>query len=292
MIDRRDMRLGCGLLIALAFVAGIVVLGISGMWDGPGTFGRDSIGVISITGIILDPEPTVDILDRYREDDSVLGVVVRLDTPGGGVSATQEIVDAVLRVRNAGKPVIVSMGSVAASGGYYIAASCDTIVTTPGTITGSIGVIARFTDMSDLLDKVGIEFNVVKSGKYKDVGSFSRKMTEEERALIEDMVMNMYDQFVTAVAKGRNLDPEFVRQYADGRVFSGEQAVDLGFADMEGSMFDAVALAGKLTGLGSDPPVREEEGIDLWQLLKSRTRSLAGAGGLFEGPGAYYLWTE
>jgi protease-4 len=157
------------------------------------------------------------------------------------------------RVRNKGKKVVVSMGSVAASGGYYIACAADEIYANPGTITGSIGVIAEFPIIDGLMDKIGIRFETIKTGKFKDTGSSFRPMTEEEHALIEDMLMDVYDQFVQAVAQSRGMPIEDVKKYADGRVFSGRQALDYGFVDSLGTQIDAIERAAALAGIEGKP---------------------------------------
>jgi protease IV len=170
------------------------------------------------------------------------------------------------------------MGSVAASGGYYIAAACDTVVANPGTITGSIGVIADFTEISGLLKKVGVDVTVVKSGKFKDIGSPSRGMTDEEKELIHGVIMDTYDQFVEAVSKGRRMTPEQVRMYADGRVFTGRQAKQYGFVDVLGTYQDAVDMAGRMTGIGANPPVVVEDEERFWDMVTRGMSNLLSKG--------------
>jgi len=215
---------------------------------------------------------------------------MRLNTPGGGISATQEIYYTVIKSRLAGKIIVASMGSVAASGGYYIAAACDSIVATPGTITGSIGVIANFTEFSRLFDKLGITFNVRKSGKFKDTGSIARKMTEEEAALIDGVIMDSYEQFVEAVSEGRNLTADYVRKYADGRVFTGRQAKELGFVDILGTYQDAIDLAGDMTGLGINPPVREDIGGGFMEMILGGVAHIFKSGFEQAVPRIAYMW--
>ena len=260
MIQRRDIFIGIGVLAGLAMVMVFALVFLSAMLMGDLVVIEDSVGIINITGPIINPDPAVKLIGRYADEERIPVIVVRLNTPGGGVSATQEIFEAVREARKDGTIVIASMGSVAASGGYYIAAACDTIMATPGTITGSIGVIARFPNFSGLYDKVGVDFNTIKSGKYKDTGSSSREMTDEERAYLDSVIMDTYDQFITHVAEERGIEVEKLKEIADGRIFTGRQAVDLGLIDELGTFQDAIALAGTVAGLGEDPPVvRESE---------------------------------
>lgn len=262
MVQRRDLILGLSLLavffviviIAFLILVSVAVNGIQ--------VSKKSVAIIEINGLIYTPKFIVEKLERYIANENLPAIVLRLNTPGGGVSATQEIYETVKKARRAGKKVIASMGAVAASGGYYIAAACDTVVATPGTITGSIGVIATFPDFSDLYQKIGISFNVRKSGKFKDTGSSSRKMTNEEKALIDELVMDTLEQFILDVSWGRKLSIDSVREIADGRVFTGRQALEVGLVDILGTYQDAVDLAGVLVGIGENPPVfKETKGI-------------------------------
>lgn len=251
------------LLVVLLFAAALI--------SAPGTdevrVSKRSVAVIEITGIIIDSRSVVEQLERYSRCSKIPVIVLRIDTPGGGVAATQEIYSTVLKVRHQGKKVLCSMGSVAASGGYYIAAACDSVVANSGTITGSIGVIADFTEISGLMKKIGVDVTVIKSGKFKDIGSFSRGMTDEEKELIHGVIMDTYDQFVEAVSKGRHMNPDQVRKYADGRVFTGRQAKQYGFVDALGTYQDAVDMAGRMTGIGANPPVVEEDKERFWDMV-------------------------
>ena len=259
MIRRRDAVLGISLLFVVVLMASLALSVVSAGRDGAFGPSRKSVAVVEITGPIFNAKPIVDKLERYLKSDRIPVIVIRLNTPGGAVEPTQEIYSTILKARAKGKKVVGSLGSVAASGGYYIAAACDTVMASPSTITGSIGVIADFAEFSGLFKKLGIDLTVVKSGKYKDMGSISRPMTDEEKSMISGVIMDTYDQFVEAVSKGRGMNPETVRLYADGRVFTGRQAKELGFVDALGTYRDAVALAGRLAVLGDDPPVIREE---------------------------------
>jgi len=290
MIYRRDIILGLGLLAAVAgvFLIAIALL-VSAGGDGFSTSGQ-SVALINVQGGIFDPMPVVKRLERYMRNDDIPVIVIRLNTPGGGISATQEIYETILKSRKMGKIVIASMGSVAASGGYYIAAACDTVVATPGTITGSIGVIANFSEFSELFDKIGVTFNTRKSGRFKDTGSTSREMRDDEKALIDSVIMDSYDQFLEAVCEGRTLDEDYVRQYADGRVFTGRQAKEYGFVDILGTYQDAIDLAGELAGLGINPPVVEEKEELFWEMLLEGASKALIRGLDTSGPGITYLW--
>jgi len=210
--------------------------------------------LVEVRGTILDPEPVVTQIRKYIRDRSVAAIVLRIESPGGSVAAAQEIHKAVLSARKAGKRVVASMGNLAASGGYYIAVAADTIVANPGTVTGSIGVIAEFPNVEELLDKLGLKVEVIKSGQYKDIGSPLRKMQKEERRLIQEVLQDAYEQFLEAVAVGRGIPEERIRPYADGRIFTGRQALALGFVDVLGGYQDAIDLAGRMAGIGPNPP--------------------------------------
>ena len=211
-------------------------------------------------------------------DSSVRAVVLRLDSPGGGVAASQEIYDAVLRLHDEKKPVIASMGGVAASGAYYIACAADSIVSNPGTLTGSIGVIMSFPNTEELFRKVGVRFEVVKTGKFKDIGSLSRPMTPEEKDLLNGVLSSVYEQFVSAIADGRGMQRSDILPYADGRIFSGKQALDLGFVDRLGNLDDAVQLAGDLAGIKGRPVVvrKERRRVSVLDLFQDKMRLVPG----------------
>ena len=184
---------------------------------------------------------------NLAEDDSIVAVVLRIDSPGGGVAASQEIYDAVIELKKT-KKVVASMGSIAASGGLLVACAADKIVANPGTITGSISAIMQFANFEELLKKVGVKSSVVKSGQYKDIGSPFRDMTPEEKVIVQDLVDDIYNQFVDVIVKDRKLPREKVIELADGRVFSGRKAKELGLVDALGDMASAAKLASKLAG--------------------------------------------
>lgn len=247
------------LVIAAAFGAA------SGLARGP------HIALIRVSGTIVTgrssgslfgdtfagSEDIVAQLEKARKNRSAKGILLRVNSPGGSAAGAQEIYDEIVRVRRAGKPVYCSMGSVAASGGYYVAAACDRVFADGGTITGSIGVIFETADLSGLFKKIGLNPQVIKSGKFKDIGSPNRPMTPEERRLLTDMLMGIYEQFVKAVAQGRKLPAQDVRNIADGRLLTGEQALRAKLVDSLGGMQDAIRELAKSVGLKEEPEVVE-----------------------------------
>ena len=210
------------------------------------------VGVVEVKGVINDSEDVVEALKTFADSPSVKAVVVRIESPGGGVAPSQEIYSAIRQLRES-KPVVASMGGVAASGGYYIASACDTIVANPGTITGSIGVIIETGNVQGLLEKLGVQPEIIKAGLYKDMGSPVRPMTDVEKALFQEMIDSVHTQFITAVALGRNMDKDQVRALADGRIFSGEQAKVAGLIDALGGLEDAVKTAASRGGITGEP---------------------------------------
>lgn len=220
--------------------------------------GEDRIALIRVEGVILDAQQTVGDLKKYGESPSVKAIVLRIDSPGGGVVPSQEIHDAVKRIRNKNnKAVVASMGTVAASGGYYIAAATDRIIANPGTLTGSIGVIMELANFEGLLKKIGVESVVVKSGEHKDIGSPFRKMKEEDRLILQAVMDDVHSQFIEAVAEGRSLDVREVRTLADGRVFTGRQAKTAKLVDELGDLDDAIKVAAEMAGIEGEPHVVE-----------------------------------
>ncbi len=254
-------------LIALGAGVGVLVLFVFTVWliltvSDDGLPGGAKVAVVEVEGVIgvgadrgLDTESIIRTLGEYRDDPSVRAVVLRIDSPGGVVAPTQEIFTAVRRLREAKKPVVASLGSVAASGGYYVAVSADRIFASPGTLTGSIGVVMQLANVEGLLKKVGVEYVVVKAGAYKDVGNFARAMTPEERRILQSLLDDVYDQFISAVAEGRGLEPQAVRAFAEGRIYSGRQAHGLKMVDDLGGLEDAIEAAAKMAGLPPKPKV-------------------------------------
>lgn len=255
--------------------------------------GKDGVAIVRIEGPIMDSSQAVEELQAFAEDPLVKSIVVRIDSPGGGVAPSQEIYNAVKRVRREhNKTVVASMGTVAASGGYYIAVGTDRILANPGTLTGSIGVIMQTANFQEFLEKIGVKSVVVKTGKYKDLGSPFRPMMEEERLLLQSVMNDTLSQFVEAVADGRSMDAAEVEQLADGRVFTGRQAKSVLLIDEIGDLHDAIKLAGELGGIEGTPRVLETtKPFSFQEFLEStflgRIRSLAPS--RFSAP-LLYLW--
>jgi protease-4 len=224
---------------------------------------RDAVGVVDLRGVIEDATEAIETLDRFRTQDSIVGVVVRIDSPGGAVAPSQETYDAVWRLRGT-KPVIASLGNVAASGGYYIASAADVIVAAPGTITGSIGALMAIHYVAPLAEKLGVSEEIVKSGRFKDTGHPFRPLDPEERQLLQGMVDDVLGQFVSAVARGRGMEPERVRALADGRIFSGAQAKEVGLVDQLGGLTEATRIAWERAGQTGEP--------HLWRVRTHRRR--------------------
>jgi protease-4 len=219
---------------------------------------EERIAVLRVEGVILDAQQTLGELKRYGDNPLVKAIVVRIDSPGGGVVPSQEIHDAVKRIRDKqNKLVIASMGTVAASGGYYIAAATDRIVANPGTLTGSIGVIMEMANVEGLMKKIGVESVVIKSGAHKDLGSPFRAMNLEDRTILQNVMDDVHSQFIEAVAAGRSLEIKDVRALADGRIFTGRQAKAAKLVDELGDLNDAIKLAADMAGLEGEPRVVE-----------------------------------
>jgi protease-4 len=271
----RPLRVvGATLAIFVGVAVLFLVLGRASLGGGgerqAGLFGS-RVAIVELEGMILDVEDLVRELKGHRDNPGVKAVVLRINSPGGVVGPTQELHQALMRVREAGKPVVASLGSVAASGGYYAAVAADRIYANPGTLTGSIGVIMQMANVENLFKKVGVDYVVVKAGQFKDIGNFSRPMMPEERRVLQTLLDDVHAQFIDAVADGRKLDRATVVKFADGRVFSGVQARDLGMVDALGSLEDAVNDAAKLAGLAVPPAViRPSKRFSIFDLVRSQ----------------------
>ena len=278
MARKSDWIIGGLLGGGVLFIAILIVLLVFGpMLSSASSFsynGKGRIALIEIRGPISRAQDTISQIIKHREDDSVRAIVLRIESPGGAVAPTQEIFDELRKTREAGKIIVASMGSVAASGGYYIACSADSIIANPGTITGSIGVIMEVPHAEGLLDKVGIGWQVVKSGKHKDIGSLSRGMTDKEIGLLQSVIDDVYDQFVDAVTRYRPLSREEVVELADGRIYTGNQAVLLRLVDRLGTYQDAIALAGKMAGLPEKPKVVRQRPKTFFEMLMDNMDSM------------------
>jgi len=245
--------LGGGLILLALSVLILWVVALLVVEGGSGTFGPSGdIAVIEIKGPIVESSEIVDQFDRLEKNEDIPGVLVRIDSPGGGVGASQEMYQAVKRIKKT-KKVVVSMGGVAASGGYYIAVAADKIVANPGTITGSIGVLMDYTNVERLLDFLKVHAELLTAGKMKDVGSPLKPLSETDRAYLVGILQNMHAQFKKAVQEGRGLTPEKVDEIADGRIFTGEQALAEGLVDQLGNQQDAVDLLAKMLEIKGEP---------------------------------------
>ena len=257
MERKRTVRTALALL-GLLVLAVIGVSLLTSLALDSGWLGGERVAVIRIEGVITDSRETIEELRRFRDNPSIKAVVLRIDSPGGGVVPSQEIHTEVLKARKDGRlKVVASMGNLAASGGYYIAVATDKIVANPGTLTGSIGVIMELANVQGLLEKVGVQSVVIKSGRYKDLASPFRAMSKEDRALLQSVLDDVHDQFIQAVAAGRALKVEEVRPLADGRIFTGRQARTAKLVDELGDLQDAIKLAARLVGIEGEPRVVE-----------------------------------
>ncbi|MCH7818281.1 MAG: signal peptide peptidase SppA [Candidatus Marinimicrobia bacterium] len=249
-------------LIALVFFLFVLLLVISYnfMTNGRLTFSDDrpTIAVVELIGPIYDSKPIIRQFKKYAEDDAVDAIIFRISSPGGGVSASQEIYEEVRKVRNSGKPILASLGAVAASGGYYAALGATKIMSNPGTVTGSIGVIVGLPNYEGLMNKLGLSYVNITSGPHKDSGSPYRELKEDDREMFQNVVDDLYDQFVKAVSSERNLSEDRVREVADGRIYTGSQAKELGLVDTLGSYEDALQYAVELAGLSGKPKLIKE----------------------------------
>ncbi|MDP7556010.1 MAG: signal peptide peptidase SppA, partial [Nitrospinota bacterium] len=248
--------------------------------------------IINIESIITQSSNTVRQIKKYADDKSIKAIVLRIDSPGGGVAPSQEIHSEILKVRkSSNKIVVTSMGNLAASGGYYIACASDKIVANPGTLTGSIGVIMTFSNIEELMKKIGLKTEIIKSGEFKDIGSPMREFTEKEKKLLQGVIDDVYDQFVNAVSVGRSIAVQKVKELSDGRIFTGRQAFEIGLVDKLGSLEEAIKLAAELVGIEGKPKIVSEkkESNLLFKLLENKVLSYLPKQ-LHIIPGLQYLW--
>ncbi len=219
-------------------------------------FGGPKVALLEVNGLISESDGIIKQIQHHIENPTVQAFVIRINSPGGGVAASQEIYEEIRKIRQIhDKPVVASLSTVGASGGYYIAAAANKIVANPGSITGSIGVILQIPNLSDLLRKVGIRSVVIKSGPYKDMASATRDLTPQERQLLQQLIDDIHDQFIQAVVEGRGLSRDQVERVADGRILSGRQALELGLVDQLGNLQDAIETAAKMGGIPGKPQI-------------------------------------
>lgn len=260
-------------------------------------FQAPGVGVVEIRGVISEARDIVESLKEFRTEENVGAVVLRIDSPGGSVGPSQEIYQAVMKLRET-KPVVASLGNLAASGGYYIASGCHPIIANPGTLTGSIGVIMAVRNVKKLADWAGVRETVIKSGPYKDIANPLRGVEPEERAILQAMVDDVHRQFVAAVAEGRGMTEDAVREVADGRLYSGAQALALGLVDTLGGYEEAVAQAARAAGIDGEPrTIRASVRRRMWW-AEWLARAVGfdpgqwGGAGLPDGPLFLYLGRE
>ncbi|MDR3013722.1 MAG: signal peptide peptidase SppA [Chitinispirillales bacterium] len=277
-------------IAGLLFIA--VVLGLGTIDSAALPFRR--VAVVRIEGVIMDSDWHTSVLRSHLDNRNVAGVLLRIDSPGGAVVPAQEIYNIVAEYKAAGKPLVVSMGHVAASGGYYIASPASKIFASPGTLTGSIGVIFTLPMYQELAKKVGIDFRVLKSGEFKDAGSPYRPMEEDEKQLFQEMLDDVYEQFITDVAIGRNMDIEEVRVLADGMVYTGKQALEKNMVDALGGFAEAMSYLKEITGVSETiKPLEKRRNVSWWDLMMESAGKhlpLSGAGALGRPVGVYYLF--
>ncbi len=276
-------------LLALMLVVAIGSVLLPDRWKSP----SGEIALVHIQGVLMDSRSVVRQLSDYRHNSAVKGIVLRIDSPGGAVAPAQEIYSEIMKLRADHKIVYASMGTVAASGGYYIASATDYILANPGTLTGSIAAVMAFNNIEELTKKIGVKPNIIKSGLYKDVGSPLRAMKPEERNLLQDVVDDVHQQFVQAVAIGRGLPVAEVRKIADGRIMTGQQALKLNLVDEMGGLEKTIELLAKKIGVQGRPEVIEEkEKIPFfnWLLQSSFSGKLAETLMPAPQPRLQYTW--
>lgn len=253
----------------------------------------DGVGVVEIKGVIVSPDEILAQLAEFRQAERVKAIVLRIDSPGGTVGAAQEIFEEVRKTDRV-KPVVASMASVAASGGYYVALGARQIIANPGTLTGSMGVILKLANLEELFRKIGYEVEVVKSGELKDMGSANRALTSTERAVLQAMLDDVHQQFIAAIASSRSLPEDKISRLADGRLFSGRQAKEHGLIDSFGNLRDAALIAARLGGLEDAEPKLIYPVSHDFSLLKlltgKRNQAVASLVGI-NNPGIAYEWT-
>jgi len=244
-----------GIAVGVAFLLFASLMMVNALRDSGPLIAGKSVGLVEVEGVISDSRRIVREIRRLSKEPDIPVILLSVNSPGGVVTPSHEIYSELKQAKARGKKLVVSMGTLAASGGYYISSPADCIVANPSTITGSIGVIMEFPQMEGLFKKLGISVEVVKSRELKDIGSPYRPMKPEEKELLRDMVLDVYDQFVGVVAEGRRLPKDSVEKMADGRIFSGRQAQKLGLVDSLGTLQDAIRIAGNLAGIKGEPKV-------------------------------------
>jgi protease-4 len=276
------------LFLALILLALVGISSITSEWVQQGT--KNRIGIVDITGLISDSQYIVNQVKKFRKDKRIRGIILRIDSPGGAVGPSQEIYNEVLKTRESGKTIYASMGALAASGGYYIASAAERIFANPGTLTGSIGVIMVFSNAKGLMEKIGLQPEIVKAGEYKDIGSPARAMTQKERNLLQSVVTDVHQQFIEAVANGRNISVAEVTKIADGRILTGRQAYSLNLVDQMGGLQVSIdQIAHKVGIIGSPKIIKETPRVGFldWVLKSTLNQSLINRSSI---PSLQYTW--
>mgnify|MGYP000218084346 FL=1 len=276
------------LFLALILLALVGISSITSEWVQQGT--KNRIGIVDITGLISNSQYIVNQVKKFRQDKRIRGIILRIDSPGGAVGPSQEIYDEVLKTRESGKTIYASMGALAASGGYYIASAAEKIFANPGTLTGSIGVIMVFSNAKGLMEKIGLQPEIVKAGEYKDIGSPARAMTQKERNLLQSVVTDVHQQFIEAVASGRDISVAEVTKIADGRILTGRQAYSLNLVDQMGGLQVSIdQIAHKVGIIGSPKIIRETPRVGFldWVLKSTVNQSIINRPSI---PSLQYTW--
>ena len=276
------------LFLALILLALVGISSITSEWVQQGT--KNRIGIVDITGLITDSQYITNQVKKFRQDKRIRGIILRIDSPGGAVGPSQEIYDEVLKTRESGKTIYASMGALAASGGYYIASAAEKIFANPGTLTGSIGVIMAFSNAKGLMEKIGLQPEIIKAGEYKDIGSPARAMTQKERNLLQSVVTDVHQQFIEAVASGRDISVAEVTKIADGRILTGRQAYSLNLVDQLGGLQVSIdQLAHEVGIIGSPKIIKETPRVGFldWVLKSTVSQSLINRSSI---PSLQYTW--
>lgn len=279
MAKKSDVIIAVVIVISFLIISVLILTAFIGFVGEESTLwasGGKRVAIVEVHGVIDNSTDVIRQLRKYGQDSSVPAVVIHIDSPGGAAASSQEIYEEINKIREKGKKVVASMGTVGASGGYYVACAADTIIANPATLTGSIGVIFQFPVAEELLKKIGIKYEVVKSGENKDMGSWARSMTEKERKSLQSVVDDTYDQFVEAVSTSRRMEKEKVLEIADGSIFTGRQAKDLGLVDQLGDLQDAIKIAGEMVGIREFPKTVKEikRNISWFDLLTQKANEL------------------
>jgi protease-4 len=275
LLKKKDLVIGIIIISSFLILLLILVMGMWGLYGGADIsvsgWGK-RVAIINVHGVISGSSDVIRQLKKYSKDSSIPSIVLHINSPGGLVAPSQEIYEEINKVREKGTKVIASLSSVAASGGYYVACAADTVVSNPGTLTGSIGVIFEFAVAEKLFKKIGLEFEVVKSGELKDIGTYTRRMTKKERKLLQELIDDTYEQFVDVLVEQRGMPREEVLKFADGRVFTGRRAKELGLVDVLGNLEDAIMIAGEMGGIEGPPnTIRERiRKISIFDVLSQK----------------------